>query len=106
MNIIMIVWNTKFHHLANVELKWIKTAKVVPKWPHLASCLPTVKRKSIKEKFLFAKTKEKIIRRDSMNNDVHFFMASSGLHILCPYAHLVFAFPSLKQAVNKLSLVL
>ena len=42
MNIIMIFWNTKFHHPANVELKWIKTAKVVPKWPHLASCLPTM----------------------------------------------------------------
>ena len=35
----MIFWNTEFHHPANVELKWIKTAKVVPKWPHLASCL-------------------------------------------------------------------
>ena len=27
---------------ANFELKGIKAAKVVPKWPHLASCLPTV----------------------------------------------------------------
>ena len=27
---------------ANFELKRIKAAKVVPKWPHLASCLPTV----------------------------------------------------------------
>ena len=52
MSIIMFFWNTKFHHPANVELKWIKTAKEVPKWPHLASCLPTVKRKSIKEEFL------------------------------------------------------
>ena len=55
----MIVWNTKFHHPTNVELKQIKTAKVVPKWPRLASRLPTVKRKSIKGKFLFAKKKKK-----------------------------------------------
>lgn len=27
-------------------------------------------------------------------------MASSGLHILCPYAHLVLAFPFLKQAIT------
>ena len=33
----MIVWNKKSYHPANFELKRIKTAKVVPKWPHLAS---------------------------------------------------------------------
>ena len=37
-----IVWNTRFCHSANFELKQIKTAKVVSKWPLLASFLPTV----------------------------------------------------------------
>ena len=32
-----IVWNTKFCHPGNIELKRIKTAKVVPKWSLLAS---------------------------------------------------------------------
>ena len=32
-----IVWNTKFYHPGNIELKRIKTAKVVPKWSLLAS---------------------------------------------------------------------
>ena len=49
----MIIWN------ANFELKWIKTAKEVPKWPYLASSfLLTMKRKSIKGKFFFAKKKD------------------------------------------------
>ena len=80
-SIIMIVWN------ANFELKWIKTAKEVPKWPYLASCLPTMKRKSMKGKFLFAK-KKKISGRDSMNNDVHswpplVYTPCAHMHPLC-----------------------
>ena len=36
------VWNTTFYHPANFKLKQIKNGKVAPKWPLLASCLPTV----------------------------------------------------------------
>ena len=41
------VWNTTFYHPANFKLKRIKNGKVVPKWPLLASCLPTVFREVI-----------------------------------------------------------
>ena len=43
-----IVWNLKSYHPAKSELKRIKTAKEFPKWPHLASCLPTVIRLTTK----------------------------------------------------------
>ena len=33
-----IVWNTKFYHPANFELKRIKTANVIPRVPFQAFC--------------------------------------------------------------------
>ena len=67
-----IVWNTKFYHPANFELKRIKTAKVVLKWLRLESCLPTVMitaHRPRQNQMLIERSKQTIIGRLHYNRN-------------------------------------